>query len=184
MVTLGRTQTVLTGVAGAPYYSNLYWDTGYSAAEAVEHTAELWEILDNRIVNEVAWEVSGIVEYFDDSDGIIIGAVVTDAVVGAGEAGGEMLPSSTQVLVKWRTGVYSGGREIRGRTFVPALDVFMNDEGSVEAVARGDLSDELATWLGGLAFPPRIWSRTHGDSAVVAAAEVWEQFAVLRSRRD
>ena len=184
MTTIGRTQTVLTGVEGAPWYSTLYWDLSYSAADMVEHTAELWEILDNRIVNEVAWEVSGIVEFIDDVTGTVLTAGVTDAVTGAGEAAGEMLPAATQVLIKWRTGVYVAGREIRGRLFVPGLDQFMNNEGSVEAVAAGDLSDELATWLGGLTATPLIWSRTHGDSASVTAAEVWDQFAVLRSRRD
>ena len=184
MATIGRTQTVLTGVTGAPYYSNLYWPIAYSSGDMVEHTAELWEILDNRIVNEVAWEVSGVVEFIDDTNGQVLAAGVVDAIVGAGEASGEMLPASTQVLIKWRTGFYAGGREVRGRTFVPALDAFMNDEGSVEAVARGDLSDELSTWLGGLTATPLIWSRANGTSASVVAAEVWEQFAVLRSRRD
>jgi hypothetical protein len=88
------------------------------------------------------------------------------------------------MLIKWRTGIYLAGREIRGRTFIPGLDAFTNAEGVVDTTVHDALSDDLATWLGGLSAPPLIWSRTHGDSAAVAAAEVWDQFAVLRSRRD
>ena len=181
MVTIGRTQTVLTGVTGAPYYSNLYWDLTYSTSEMVEHTAEFWEIVDNRMVNEVAWEVSGVVQYIDDNTGTLLANGVTDAVTGAGEASGEMLPASTQVLVKWRTGLVVAGRELRGRTFLPAMDAFMNDEGSVESVARADLSDEIATWLGGLSATPLVWSRTHGASQSIEAAEVWNEFAEIGS---
>lgn len=175
---------MLTGVAGAPYYSSLFWDLSYSAAEVVEHTAELWEILDNYIVNEIAWEVSGVVQAIDDVTGAVLAAGVTDAETGNGEATQEMLPLSTQMLIKWRTGIYVGGREIRGRTFVPGLADFVNAEGAVDETVHDALADDLATWLGGLSAPPLIWSRTNGDSQPIAAAEVWDQFAVLRSRRD
>ena len=184
MTNIWRAQTVLTGVAGSSYYSNLFWDLSHSDEQVVALTAEFWEIIDQFMVNEVTWQVSGVVQVIDDVTGSVVGAAVTDAVSGTGEASGEMLPAATQALVKWRTGVYTAGREIRGRTFLPALDQFMNVEGILDPIVRAQLSDELATWLGGLAATPLIWSRTHGESWPVGAAEVWEQFAVLRSRRD
>jgi len=184
MATIFRTQTILTGVAGSPYYSNMYWDLSVAPADTVTLTAEFWAIVSEYMVNEISWEVNGVVPTIDTTDGEILGATVHDAETGIGEASGEMLPTSTQALVKWRTGIYTGGREIRGRTFIPGISEPSNDNGHFHPDNVSALNTALSTWLGSLSATPVIWSRVNGTAASVLAAEVWDQFAVLRSRRD
>lgn len=184
MATISRVQTVLTGVAGSPYYQSLYFPFTVEPEDAVAAANDLWEIFASYVSDNVAWLVDGVVVNLNDATGEIIGSVSVDGITGAGTSVQEELPSSTQVLVQWRTGVYVGGREIRGRTFVPAITEPNNEDGHFNETGRSELSDAIALWLGGLAEAPLIWSRAHGQSAPIAAAQVWSQFAVLRSRRD
>jgi hypothetical protein len=96
----------------------------------------------------------------------------------------EKLPDATQIVIQWRTGVYHNGREIRGRTFIPGLADFTNDEGNVALATRTAIQSDLDTWLAAQAGLFFIWSRKNGLTAVVSDSSVWNEFGVLRSRRD
>lgn len=184
MATIRRVRTVFEGVAGAPYYHSLYWPFVVSTEDAVSQTSDFWDVCNGVMDASCTYNTDGVVVNIDATSGEPIGADVVDGIPGAGQVSGEILSTALQVLISTRTGVYVGGREIRGRTFVPALPVALTVDGVVDPGTVTGLSDDLATWLGGLADPPVCWSRAHGQAATISAMTVWGQFAVLRSRRD
>lgn len=173
----------MTGVAGTPYYSNLYYGDSVAAQDAVDSTKEFWDICAEFMVNDLQFAVDGTVVTIDAASGEITGSTAATGDVGQGTSTTEMLPRADQLLIQWGTGVYVEGRQARGRTFVPALADFNNAEGVVATATLTTLTTNLEGWLAG---DPGllIWSKKAGLSNVPNSVSVWNQFSVLRSRRD
>lgn len=178
-----RVRTVFTGVAGTPYYSNLYFADEMDAQDAVDEVKAFWDICAEFMVNDCAFSVDGTVVTIDPTTGEITGSFAASGDTGQGTSTTEMLPRADQLLVQWPTGVYVEGRQARGRTFVPALADFNNDEGVVATATLTTLTTNLTTWLAANPFF-LIWSKKAGLSNVPNSVAVWNQFAILRSRRD
>lgn len=178
-----RTQTFLTGTDGSPYVSTNYWGDTPTVQQVIDATANLWNIYDSYMVDNCFWSVDPVVVTVDPTTGEITESESGNGANGQGASAVEMLPPHTQILVRWRTGFYAGGREIRGRTFIPALADTVNLEGNVSTTTATALTTALNTWI--LTAPnPLIWSRVTGQTAAVINASIWTEFAVLRSRRD
>ena len=178
-----RIRTSLTGIDGAPWLSTMFFGDTPTAQECVDHVADFWGIVEDLMVTAVAWSVDPFVATVDPVSGEITGATTVDGANGQGSAGGEVLPPATQMLVRWGTGIYTSGRELRGRTFVPGLTSSANDNGFVEPTTLPGHITDLETWLS-TGPPLLIWSRAHGVTAPVAGVDIWNRFAILRSRRD
>jgi hypothetical protein len=93
---------------------------------------------------------------------------------------------ATQGLIRWRTGVFIAGRELRGRTFIPGATESRSANGRPDSTyittaetAAQDLLDNAA--LGAALV---VYSVTHRQVELVQSRSVWGQWAVLRSRRD
>lgn len=178
-----RVRTVFTGVAGTPYYSNLYFAGPSGADVAVEAVGAFWDVYGLSMVNELSWTVEGAVAVMDVATGEITGYENVDPVTGDGSSTGEMLPRASQALIHLHTGVYRGGREVRGRIFIPALDIAVDDDGQVAStIVTGtpgvveDLINDSPGW--------GVWSRKNGRLEDVLSGAMWAEFAMLRSRRD
>ena len=118
--TIGRVRTVFTGVAGTPGYSNLYFDASTTTAAAYQpFVADFWDSIKGKISADCKMTIQGEVAVLDASDGSIVGFGAGSDIVVQGTSGDGRLPLVSSGLVQWRTGVYEGGREIRGRTFIP-----------------------------------------------------------------
>lgn len=111
-----------------------------------------------------------------------VGTISSSAVLGSG--GNNQVAQASMLLVRWRTGVFTEGREIRGRTFVPGI-------GAGGSTPAGEVLPALITamdtansaFIGGV--PPLVvYSAMHGTLAEVSTANVWTEFAVMRSRRE
>lgn len=116
---------------------------------------------------------------------------VTGAVLGAGTvstdlvpstAVGQALPDVAQVLVRWSTDTYAGGRRIQGRTFIPHVGVNAVENGNLLPASRAFID------AAGLDFVDRedlfcIWSRKNGQAALVSGTYCWGEFATQRKRR-
>lgn len=184
-----RHTTTMTGLAGTPYYSTLY-SGGLGSGDAVQmadRVRTFWDSLKGFITAGLVIQTAGEVEEVDTASGLVVASypVGPANVVSTGNA---PLPKSTQGLIRWRTGVYAGGKEIRGRTFIPAL---ANDAqlGGVPSAGFITAANNAATALraGLLADGTSltIYSPTHHVDAVVSSGLLWAlEFAVLRSRRD
>lgn len=178
-----RIRTSFTGVAGAPYLSTMFFGDSSTAQDCVDHVSDFWGVMADLIVTDCAYSVDPFVATVDPITGEITGAETVTGSNGQGTAGGEMMAPADQILVRWGSGSYIGGRELRGRTFIPALTQSANADGVVEPTTLPGHTTDLETWLG--AGPPLLlWSRANAETRVAASVVIWNQFAVLRSRRD
>lgn len=183
-----RITTEWTGLSGAPYYTN-FFTGGNTIGEAValaNATTGLWEDIAPFVNAQLTAVVPNEVTRVDPATGEAIGlfAVNGDSVPMTGAA--EALPWATQGLVRIRTAVYAGGREIRGRCFVPGPTQDSNDGGVPTEVYTSSIQSRFETF-GGAAAPAGgigVYSPTNRIFAPGNLFSVWSEWAVLRSRRD
>lgn len=107
------------------------------------------------------------------------------AVVGSGTSG---FSRATGARIDWSTGVIVSGRRLTGRTYIVPLESFCFDSsGLLTSIVQTNLLDAangLLTALTTAGIVLKVWSRTHGQSAVVISASAPPKGAILRSRRD
>jgi hypothetical protein len=197
---LARIRTVFTGVAGTPWYSNLYFlnDGGTSiAATATTWVTAFWNSLDNQMGAGISWATDPEVPTFNQATGKI---TKTDAVTpgtGTSSGVGEVLPYATQLLIRLVTDEFVNGRRVRGRIFVPAPLEADNVSGLPGASIRTPAQTAINTLITSSTSTLAIWSRPFagdpenpnnpariGTQHVVDLGQVWTQWAVLRSRRN
>lgn len=177
-----RIRVEMTGVPGAPYLATHYFNAALAGAqESADAVQAFWAQLDAQMHSALTWQIESDVAQLDQATGDITELDSVTTAGGAGTGGSVGMPSATQGLIRWRTGQFVGGREIRGRTFVPGM-VQANGE---EAPVPGWM-DNAASAANTLRQEPGfcIWSKTHGLAPGVQVSSVWTQWAVLRTRRD
>lgn len=186
MATIARVRTVFTGLAGLPGYSNLYFKPVVSNDALAAHAAvtALWQSLDGALNAGLTWTCEGDIALIEDSSGLQIAEVTTDTTTGVGGSGANSLPFATMGLMRFRTSDFIGGRQVRGRCYVPG---FVEEE-SVGGLPTAATLTAMSTAFGAISdvanAPHVVWSRTHGQSFEVTSYSPWNQWAVLRSRRD
>lgn len=179
-----RVRTVFTGVAGSPWYSNLYFDTDDGTAEgAHESVTSMWQGVKALISNGVSWRVEGEVAVLQPS-GEITGLRSLTTTTGQGTGTGDILPPANQMLVQMRTAGYAGGRNVRGRCFIPGMLEGATTSGRPDTNARNIVASAFTSELiqGSPGFS--VWSRKNAALYAVTNVNVWTEYAVLRSRRD
>ena len=185
MTLISRFRTVFTGVAGAPWYNNLHFEGGTpEGATYGPDVAAFWDACASQMDSEVSWVIEPTYTVIETDTGLItdIGDWAGDS--GVGLVAGEALPWACQAIINWRTNLYIAGRELRGKTFVPALQQNANNNGVLVSTAQTDIqgaADGLISDSNG-AFC--IYSRTHLTESIVESAGVPLKIGVLRSRRD
>jgi hypothetical protein len=185
MTLLGRVRTVFTGVAGTPWYSNIYFDADAAVGpDYIPFVADFWNAMDPYIMAVVQWAVEPEVAIVDDNTGEIVDVGTGAGVTGAGAATGEALPWACQGLINWHTGEYIGGRQLRGKTYVPGISQVANDNGVLLAGAVTTFLAAAAELISDGNGALRVFSPTHLTSEPVIRATVPRKIAVLRSRRD
>lgn len=178
-----------TGTSMAQSMVSVLNFTNAPGPEATRDAVQAWlEAMAPRLHENVSWEVETSGRDFDAGTGQTT-ALWTDPrpLTGAGAVkSGESVANATMVLLQWRTGIYKDGREMRGRTFIPGLNTLSLDDGELGATARG-IFLAAAQGLVDSGVGLSVWSRpkdgTPGSSAPVTIAGVWNELAVLRSRR-
>lgn len=183
MADMYRITTVFSGLTGAPYYNQLVAVDNFSTTASDYGTivTTFWDDVSNFISNSVTFAVLGDVEKFDDTTGSLTGIETWAGGTGAGGSADEALPFATQGLIRLRTGTFTGGREIRGRIFIPGMTQVGNDSGKPTSGLIAALNG-AADALESAGF--QVYSPTYNTSAEIQTATAWDQFAVLRSRRD
>lgn len=183
-----RVTTRFAGPEGAPWFSTFHF-AGTAlpdAAEAVVSTELFWIELRTLIANNVQMTVGfDGVQDVDPSTGQTIAVHYPEERIVAGGGLGSALPQATQGLIRWRTGVFVAGREIRGRSFIPGLTSAAqaatgNPGQSLIDAVEAAVPQVIASVDNGLG----VYSRTRGQFESATAGTLWGEFAVLRSRRD
>jgi len=186
MVTMARITTTITGPAATGGgYNELYLvPTTGTMADAHDAAADFWEAFGVLALSTNTYVTSGDIELVDSATGLITGIESATTRTKVGQNSGEPLPKATAALVRWRTGTYVNGREIRGRTFLSGLNEAQSDAGVIAAGTRTALQTAANTLVARTDVNLVVYSRVHFQAAVVETANVWSEWAMLRSRRD
>jgi len=180
-----RVRTAITGGLGGPYLSTFYFDgdTQGEADLAADAAHDFWAAL-------AAWMVSGITSTVEPEvvevavgSGLPLSTFLTTQDAVSSSASHPAAPAATQGLISWRTGVYVGAREIRGRTFVPGVATSSVGDGIPGGAYVAALASAGTTLLTHTA-DFGVYSAKNGTFASAVSRTAWANFAVLRSRRD
>lgn len=183
-----RVETVISGASGAPFFSRMNFvydgtgDPALAATNAAAAVADFWIAAGVVLSESLQWQVQQDVISYNEATGQPTASYPQGGQFGTFAAASEPLPWATQGLVQWFTGVYVGGRQIRGRTFVPGATEPSNVAGrpggsfptTLQAAAQA-LVDDADSTLG-------VYSK--GSTRPVTGTSVWAKWAVLTSRRD
>jgi hypothetical protein len=183
--TMLKVTQVATGVAGSPYYLSAYFDASLSTSAAC---AAAWRVLlaptSTQYIAPYQFLPITEVQLVDPATGDLIGtepvSIGNLTFIGTGDP----LPPATSLLLRWRSGQYIGGREIRGRTNVARM---AEVDSSVGAPTSGLISawqTRLDAFLATTNVRHVTYSPKNGNWAHTVSANPWGQWAVLRSRRD
>lgn len=179
---------MFTGVAGAPYYSNHYFPTTATSAEAQASAALVtgfWQQIQTLLRTPMRVQVDPFAPEINQVTGEITGAYTVTGPSLTFTATAEALPPATQMLVSLNTGVFAGGRQIRGRCFIPGWTEASNGPGGLP---NDDVKTAVQTaYVNALGSGGRrtgVWSRKNGTFTQISGVGIGTQWAVLRSRRD
>lgn len=185
MALIRRVRVVWTGVAGSPAYSNFYFLNNLSGAQA--YIAPVGNFISSAVQyvhQSVTATVQPEVPLIDSATGDVMGVDLGSAVAHPGARTDEIMPPINNLLIRWNTDVFAGGRRVKGRTFIPYPTQLLNESGKVETSSRNGLTAAANTLVNVADVDLVIWAKTSGGVAPVTLANVWDQFAALRSRRD
>jgi hypothetical protein len=156
-----------------------------NAQGAADAAAAWWAGFADRFATAQSMRVDPEVLEVNIATGQTIGVTTVTSSTVAGTGGAVQVPQASMVLVQWRTGNFVGGREIRGRTFIPGLiSGALTNNGELATAAQSDILAHSTT-LADFAAPSMVvYSPTNGAQATVASASVWTEMAVMRSRRE
>lgn len=163
------------------FYSQL---TGEGAAAAAVAAVRTWLDLEKgKWSNAARYQVQSEVASMDPVTGEVVNVFVVPApAVVLGTSVTDVMPAGVQVIAQLQTGQYAGGRQIRGRIFLPALTE--SSFASSGTVDTGVIND-LVTSIGNLANDADlvVWSRKNGAAVPVASVSVPFTVGFLKSRR-
>lgn len=180
-----RVRTTLTGMQGSPWVNTLNFAEGVgTAAQLNTAVGTFWGAVDALMDSEVSWTTDAEVAQINAATGALEGLTSVTPATGNGSAVGDALPLATQAVLRWRTGQFAFGREIRGRTFIPALVEASNDNGTLLAASAATINSAAAALISDVNSTLVVWSRRADNVATVVTGSVATDFGVLRSRRD
>lgn len=196
-MSLVRVQTRWEGVAGTPYFTNLY-AVGPMSTNNGNDLADAWRAFlnttkSNYQLNLIAQIQPEILE-FDEGTGVVTGAGNTIQAPVACDGLGEAIPRSSQGLIRWTTAGIVHNRRVRGRTFLPGMmENFNNADGTPSGTLIANTNAALVTFLAAMSTRLRIWAQPFageegnparaGTAHAVVAGSMANYWAVLRSRR-
>lgn len=187
MAFLWKVQTLFTGggVTGggvATHFFNAATGTPQDAADAL---AAMWTEIDSYMSSLVSWEIDPEVIIVESTTGDTSGVTPVTSTGSAGSDSSGIATLQTQALIRWRTGAFVAGRELRGRTFVPGIPKsLITATGGVSTTLSAIVSNAAMDVVEAADCDLVIYSRTHHEYASVDVATCWNKFAELRSRRD
>jgi hypothetical protein len=183
--TVYRVRTQIIGGAGGSELSTHYFSIigGLTAANANAAVGAFWLALKPYISQTLTMRTEAEVVEVDPLTGNATGAVAVTPVSNVGTATGNLCPNAAQGLVRWRTGTFVGGKEIRGRTFIPGPTVTHLGAGVPTSTYINAVSAAAAALIADANSDFMIYSRKNAEQVPALTGSCWEQFAILRSRR-
>lgn len=186
MALISRVRVLWTGVGGSPAYTNLYVARGtVTASQAVTAVAAYMNSISALVTSSCTLTTEGDVAVIDTATGNIVGVDTGTSVVKPGTGGAGQVPSANQVLVRWLTNTYLGGRQVRGRMYLPYFaSGAVGTNGQVTGATQTAVNNATSAYITGLTGQACVFSPANGVAVQISGYNVWNQFAVMRSRRD
>jgi len=192
VVTLVRTLISGANVQGGGV-STFAFEDPVSDAAATDLLAELqvfWGDVSQMLDEDVTLTMEDNPAQYVASTGVlqnVYSATAPAAVTGVQP--GDSVPRASQALIRWATAEIINGRRLRGRTFIPGItSTLTTDAGGLDGGAVAQLAQAANDFIDAAPAPMVVWHRpvngAGGSTGLVTIASVWDQFAVLRSRRD
>ncbi len=186
-----------TGLPGLPGYNTIHF-LGTTAADAqicVNKLDTFFNSFETLLVDRLTITVSGEVKDIDPATGDTEAVYQVPPVVILPSNTADPIPMASQGLARIRTNQIRRNRQIQGRFNIPGFAESLNDSnGGVVTQLVNDLQGPLTALVGiGSDTQLAVWARPigaagglPGAAGVVATAtnaQLWTQWAVLRSRR-
>lgn len=183
-----RGHVVTTAPIGGPYHWYFHFkhgDTLADAGTAASAVANFLQDIAPCIASSLSMQLQDDWDVIDVATGNLIAVHgVSGGSPEPGTDGGTLISPVSQGLLRLRTGVIVGTRELRGRLFIPGATENLNDGGRPTAGYRA-AADAAATALRTDASTDYcVYSPTHGTAQTVITDTVWTDWAYLSSRRD
>lgn len=200
-MSLVRVQTLWTGVAGSPYYTNLY-ALGPLSTNNGNDLANAWRTFLNAINphfdNAITAQIDPELLEFNETDGVVTGAGSTSQLPVVGTNATDALPPTSQGLVRWGTAGIVHNRRVRGRTFLPGVcEADSTSAGTPQATYLADIDAAAEALLVTMTNRMRVWAQPLtldppnpnnpnrlGSAHAITGVSMAPFWAVLRSRRD
>lgn len=189
-----RFRVLWTGGMTGPGVSTFYFDDDLTSGNVTAARSALntfWTSVSLYQSTAATYSYAAEAEEIDISTGHVVSSLPIGSGSSPGSATGDLLPPATQGLIRWRTGVYitSGGaspraKEVRGRTFVPAITEGNSTSGVPSTTMIGAFNSAAAALIADASTHLCVYSRANAATATVTSGSAWNQFATLRSRRD
>jgi len=160
---LVRVQTLWTGVAGSPYYTNLY-ALGPGSTNNGLDLANAWRTFLNTMAPTLRTGMLATIDpevlEFDETNGNVTGSGITTAGPVSFTGAGDALPPANQLLIRWATDGIVHNRRVRGRTFLPgALEAHNDAQGNVLPALGTPTLSALNAFLTTMSGRLRIWAQ-------------------------
>jgi hypothetical protein len=182
---LYRVRTALTGGAGGPQVNTLYFSSfpGRTAEAASAAAGVLWSALRFVMSGEYSFATEADVYTMNDGTGEITGVTTTTVTTDVGEASGDPLPWMTQGLIRWNTGLYVGGRLVKGRVFIPGATEGLSTGGIPDASYTNSVQAAIDALLADTTAELMVWSQKNTDTYPVIGGSPGTMWSYLSSRR-
>lgn len=182
-----RSRVAFSGLSTGPAVSTMFWGASSDSAGAAEVASALntfWGTLVSQIAAGGTIFFDGELEVVNVATGQVESSLQQSTWTLTSTGTGEPLPIGTQGLLQWRTGVYAGGREVRGRTFMIDPTESMSTNGSPTSSYRDALEAAADVLVADGPAGLSVYSKKNGTLTRVSGVSCWPKWAFLRSRRD
>jgi hypothetical protein len=181
-----RTRIQYLNPIGDDWVTTLNWQSGDGllAVNAHNATDTICANLVQCISSAVHFGAISEVQTVDEATNEVTAVDSFATADHVGTAAGDILPYTTQGLIQLKTSVFIGGRQLRGRIYVPAPTETLNSAGFPLSSYVGVLHDAVDDILGNTDAELAVYSRKHAALANVTAVSGWNNWAELRSRRN
>ncbi len=200
-MSLIRVQTIWSGVAGSPYYTNLYAVGPLTTNNGNDLAAAFRTFLVStagQFTDDLSAQITPELLEFEESTGVVTGAGTTTQAAVAGTNAGAHLPKANQLLLRWTTAGIVHNRRVRGRIFIPGLPETANDAvGLPESAVVTAFANAATALLTTMSGRMRVWAQPFagtvgppvnparaGTAHAITGSAVAPFWAILRSRRD
>lgn len=176
-----------TTASGLGKVSVFFQDLEESVSDFRDALATMLGTVDGSLDDTTSWSIRQEGRELTDEEGGLQGVWSdSDAKTGTGAGTGECVPDAAQVLMQWQTSTITGGRFVRGRTFIPGLSTGGMVSGNVSSAIQTAWTTLGNTFIGA-GVGAGVWHRPVSGSGglfcLATSCSIWPELAVLRRRR-